>query len=267
VRTLPGNMLETSISWDKGLKQSYRLRDCFPYITQTIPQRYSPTWPFWVERYVKNRVRVVLDIRMISWQGDTINLCAVFERQVTGPSCQSIGGMTPGLDIKVDIDSCSNEIESVVFVLNAQLLQEPQRLTLWQPLRSLIRLQRFDDSLCGCRHVMHFFSRSIKKKFALFVENRKLGPSIGIYSGETPSQVIESRPEVIKHISNKHEQPIGRCMLIKNLSEEIAGWNILLSDNFVWAGQQEGRNLIVQGLQVFVCSNELHGERGYCFHD
>jgi len=102
-------MLENHESWNKGFKKVDSLRDRFPHITQSLPQGYTPTWPFWVERYVKGRVRVVLHMRRISREGNTINLCAVFERQVAGPPSQS-AGMTSGPDIKADINSCGNEI-------------------------------------------------------------------------------------------------------------------------------------------------------------
>jgi hypothetical protein len=44
-------------------------------------------------------------------------------------------------------------------------------------------------------------------------------------------------------------------------------WNILLSDNFVRTNLQEARDLVVQGLQVFVCPDQLHGEASYCRHE
>ena len=44
--------------------------------------------------------------------------------------------MTHGAYIKADINSCGNEIEGAVFVVNAQPVQKPQKLALWQPVHS-----------------------------------------------------------------------------------------------------------------------------------
>src|SRR5712691_12208886 len=93
---------------------------------------------------------------------------------------------------KTHINPGGNEIEGVVFVLNVQELQEPQGLSaLWQPVSSVIRLQRFDSLLCACGHVVDLVSPP-RKEVILFEKNRELGPFVGFCSGKTPSQVIES---------------------------------------------------------------------------
>jgi len=167
--------------------------------------------------------------------------------------------------MKLHINSRSNEVEGVVFILNAQLLQKPQRLDLWQPVRSFIRLQRFDNVLCGCGHVVHLVEPAAPE-FRLINKYGEFSAPVGPYSGETPSQVIKGRPEILEHIPNEHEQEIGRRMPIGDLGVEMSCWNILLSDNFVWADLQEGHNFVVQGLQVFVCPDEFHSER-LCRHE
>lgn len=270
-------MLENNESWDKGGEKSDRLRDRFPHITQTLPQGYTPTWPFWVERYVKNRARVILHLRRISREGNTVNLCAVFERQVASPSSQSVSGMLcAGSDINVEVNSCGNEVEGTVFILNTQLVKQPQGLKLlWQPVRSVVRLQRFNGGLCGCEHVVHLLKPTPPLGGAVPIYCRELGPvhedgkfrmDVSVRSGETPCQVVERRPKIVEHVPNEHEQPVGRSVSIDDLRADIAPWNILLCDNLVWADCQEIRDFIVQGLQVFVCPDQLHGESGYCCH-
>jgi len=106
-----------------------------------------------------------------------------------------------------------------------------------------------------------------RKELILFEKNRELGLFVRFCSGETPSQVIESGSEVMEHVANEHEQEIGWFLPIDNPRTEKARWNILLSDNFVGADLQKGSDLVVQGLQVFVCPDELHGEASYCRHE
>jgi hypothetical protein len=260
-------MLENIASWDQGFEQPDGLRDGCSHITQSFPQGYAPTWPLWIKRYIENRVRVVLHIRTVSWEGNTVNLCAVFERQVAGPSRQAVGRrLRARMDMQVDVHSRSHEIEGVVLVLDVQSLQQPQGRILWRPVPSLVRLQRFDDGLCGCGHIVELLPPPIQEA-TRFRENREGSSSIGVCSGEAPRQVIESRPEVIEYVSNEHEQSVGRRVPIDDLCTAIAPWNILLCDNFVWADCQEIRDFAVQGLQVFVCPDQLHGESGYCRHD
>ena len=107
-------------SGNKRGEKSDGLGDLFPHITQTLPQGYAPTWPFWVERYVEGGVRVVLHLRWVGRERNVVNLCAVFERQVAGLSGQSVGGVMTGVrtNIKTHINPGGNEIEGVVFVLN-----------------------------------------------------------------------------------------------------------------------------------------------------
>src|SRR6266478_4584741 len=141
-------MLENNKSWNKGFKNVDSLCDRFPHIMQTLPKPYPPSWPFWVERSVEGIARIVLHLRWIEWSGNMKNLCTVFKRQVvTSRPGQSVGGMARArVNKNVAPNSCGNEIESVVFVLNARRLQQPEGFKLlWQPVRSLIRLQRFND--------------------------------------------------------------------------------------------------------------------------
>src|SRR5262245_56703471 len=113
---------------DKRLEKFDRLFDRFLHITQPLAQGYASTWSFWVERYIKGKVRLVLHLRGISPKGNPVNLFAVFERQIASSSGQSVSGMNrAGADMKAGINSCSNEVEATVLVLNAQLVQQPQR--------------------------------------------------------------------------------------------------------------------------------------------
>ena len=250
------------------LKESDRLRDRFPHITQTLPKPYTPGWPLWVKRYVEGIARIVLHLRWIDRAGQVKNLCAVLESQeVSSRPSQSVGRMTGArAHMNVPSDLCGNEIEGVVFVLNARRLQQPQGGALWRRVRSLIRLQRFNEGLCGCGHVVDLRLAPLPEESSLFAKDWKLRASVSPWSGETPSQVIESRPKVVEHVPNEHEQPAGRHMPIDDMRADLAPWTILLCDNLVWADCQEIRDFVAQGLQVFVCPDELHGESGYCCH-
>ena len=48
-------------------------------------------------------------------------------------------------------------------------------------------------------------------------------------------------------------------MTIDEMRADLARWNILLCDNLVWSDLQKSCDFIVQGLQVFVCPDDLHG--------
>ena len=125
-------------------------------------------------------------------------------------------------------------------------------------------------------HVVHLAKPAASHRQALFVdstelfalnENRELGSHISPLPSETPSDVIKRRAEIIENIPDDHKKPSGRRMSMNELRAVCARWNILLSDNLVWVDCQEGFNGIVEGLQVFVCPDELHEKAGYCRHD
>src|SRR5207245_9176897 len=105
-----------------------RPRDRFPHITESLPQGYSSSWPFWIERYVKRHARIVLHLRMILGQGEMVDLCAIWERKPTSSASQSCGrvGARMSQHLKLNINTSGDEIEDVVFVLNTKLLKKPR---------------------------------------------------------------------------------------------------------------------------------------------
>jgi hypothetical protein len=126
-----------------------------------------------------------------------------------------------------------------------------QRGALWRRVRSLIRLQRFNDDLCGCGHVVDLRSAPLPEKSSLFAKNWKLGRFIGPCPGETPRQVIESRSEIIEHVPDEHEQPIGWSVPIDDLCADISPWIILLCDNLVWVAKKS----VTSSFRAFKCSS------------
>jgi hypothetical protein len=70
--------------------------------------------------------------------------------------------------------------------------------------RSVIRLQGFDNGLCGCGHIVDLQEPAAPLGSPVPIECGELGPvhedgefrkDIGVQFGEAPRQVIESRPE------------------------------------------------------------------------
>src|SRR5439155_19761745 len=137
-----------------------------------------------------------------------------------------------------------------------QLVQQPQRLALlWQPVHSLIRLQRFDGGLCGCGHVVHLLKPAAPLGDAVAIDRTELppvqeywefSPFVRVQSGEAPRQVIEGGSEIVEHVPNEHEQPVGRSMSIDDMRTDFAPWTVLLCDNLVWADCQEISDFVVQ---------------------
>jgi hypothetical protein len=78
--------------------------------------------------------------------------------------------------------------------------------------------------------------------------------------------MIQRGPHILNGIANKHKQGGGGVLSVIDFEENLSRWNILLTDNFVGADLQESRDLIIQGLPVFVCPDELPRPTRYCKH-
>jgi hypothetical protein len=251
-----------------GNESAYGDGDRFPHITQRIQKGHATTWPFWIERYIKGAARIVFHLRGIRRDGNSVNLCAIFKSHPSSLPCQSMGRMNimAESNVKPHIHSTSEEIQGVVFVLNVQALQHPERF--WRPIPSLIRLQPLNDVLCRCGHAVHLIEPTTPTipKLSFINENGECSTHVGACSSQFPGQMVKGGTEIVEHIPSKHVDRIGDSVPIYDLRGDISRWNILLSDNFVWADLEEAGDFTLQGLQVFVCPDELHGKASFCRH-
>jgi hypothetical protein len=139
---------------------------------------------------------------------------------------------------------------SHMLVDDAHLVQTPQEMALHGlGIPSRIWLKRFDDGRCLCEHAASLRSKHF---VILLSKNRELRVS-GIRPRQlcqAPYKLIQSRPEVVKNISNDERNSIGGISYLDGDSTPLI-FRIVLGAKLARFGFEEDAQFLPQSIKMF----------------
>lgn len=238
----------------------------FDFLQRTTSERSVP------ERYLDGElaVHVHLGLRAEGGEGDTYEVCAIYEVAVPGVAgsseraCVPVGRELDSRLPRIESHDADGRVQALVFVGSDEPVDDPERVIIG--VRSVVRLRPLDECDVMRLHSGELASGAPREAGGRRGEGKLVSarPS-GLCSGEQHElvhEMVEHGTKAVREVADDGAE--ARRWLPVDLGPEdvLVGLTVVLADDFDGFRAEEGCGFGVQQFQMFACPVELGSDPG-----